>query len=203
MIAWLLTLSRLPLAALFALAVALLAGGPAPLTWSATAALLALAVVAECTDLLDGYLARRSGRQSELGGLADPLCDSLARLTMYFSLALAHRVWIGVPLLMAGRDLLVAYVRVVLALAGGRTSARASGKAKAIVQGIGIVLLVLLASPAAPADAGQAAAARWAVAAAVLFVTLWSLADYLRVGLKAARQLTRQADPPAKPPCKF
>jgi phosphatidylglycerophosphate synthase len=191
MVPWILTLGRLPLAGAFAIAVAVSARAGGPLTGGQRIALLLLALAAECTDMLDGWAARRTGRQSQLGGLADPLCDSLARLTMYFALALAGWVWIGVPLLMAGRDLVVAYIRVVLGITGGKTSARGSGKAKAIVQGFGILLLVMLAGPAAPGRGGPALW-RWGIAAAVLLVTAWSLADYLRAGWCAAKQMARR-----------
>ena len=191
MLAYVLTLGRLVLAAAFAVAVGVAAlcrteaGGVVPLGPAGTVVLLALALAAECTDMLDGWAARRAGTASELGGLLDPLCDSLARLTMFFAAALAGWVWIGVPLTMAGRDIIVAYVRVVAGRTGGQTSARLSGKLKAIVQGAAIIALVALASRwAAPAaGAAPAGATPWlriGVAAAVMAVTLWSLVDYLR-----------------------
>jgi CDP-diacylglycerol--glycerol-3-phosphate 3-phosphatidyltransferase len=183
-------LARLPLAAAFAVVVALFIKAAGPLSWTQKAALLVLVAATECTDMLDGWVARRSGRQSELGGLVDPLCDSLARLTMYFALALAGWVWLGVPLAMAGRDLVVAYVRVVQGLTGGKTAARASGKAKAIVQGIGLLVLVVAAGVAIPGSA--ALLARRVTAAAVLTVTAWSLIDYLRAGWSAIMQMARR-----------
>lgn len=192
MIPWVLTLARLPLAAAFAIAVAVFARAGEGLTAGPRLALLALVLAAECTDMLDGWVARRTGRQSELGGLVDPLCDSLARLTMYFTLGLAGWVWLGVPLLMAGRDLVVAYVRVVIGITGGKTSARASGKIKAIVQGVGLLALVLVAGPTAPDRAGAIIAARWSIAAAVMFVTIWSLVDYIRTGWRAAWQMAQR-----------
>lgn len=188
MVAWVLTVSRLPLSAAFAVLAGLSAGGrPGS---AATAGLLALALAAELTDLLDGPAARRSGTASELGGLVDPLCDSLGRLTMYFAAALAGWVWIGVPLVMAGRDIVVAYVRIVMGRTGGRTSARLSGKLKAIVQGVAIVAFVLLARW--PDAQGRL---QWLAAGVVMAVTLWSLADYLRGGWPAIVALYRQGRP--------
>jgi phosphatidylglycerophosphate synthase len=165
-----------------------------PLGTAGAVVLLALVLAAECSAMLDGWAARRAGTASELGGLLDPLCDSLARLTMFFAAALAGWVWIGVPLTMAGRDIIVAYVRVVAGRTGGRTSARLSGKVKAVVQGAAIVAIVVLASRwAAPAGgAASAGAAPWlraGIAAAVIVVTLWSLADYLRGGWGQIRKL--------------
>ncbi len=195
MLAWILTLVRLPLAAAFALVLGVYTYSHQPLTIAQIIALLALALAAEITDAIDGWIARRSGSQSELGGLVDPLSDSLARLTMYFALALRGWAWIAVPLVMAGRDLIVAYVRVVVGSIGGKTSARISGKVKAIVQGAGIVALVLLAG--APTNAGTLEYShvhmyRQIVAAVVLVITIWSLVDYVRAGWPAVVQMARR-----------
>ncbi|NLF30630.1 MAG: hypothetical protein GX591_07060 [Planctomycetes bacterium] len=183
-----LTLARLPLAGAFAVAVAMAAGAePAHAGAAATVGLLALAALIELTDLLDGLVARRTQSVTELGGLVDPLCDSLSRLTVFFAAALVGWVWIGVPLVMAGRDIVVAYVRIVLARTGRRTSARLSGKLKAVIQGAAVFVLIAAAGPwVAP---GAAAPLRVVTAAAVIAATLWSLADYLRGGLAAAREM--------------
>jgi phosphatidylglycerophosphate synthase len=84
----------------------------------------------------------------------------------------------------------VAYVRVVLARTGGRTSARLSGKAKALAQGAAIFVAVLLAGRwFKPADAGLW---REIVGITVISVTAWSLADYLRAGWPAVRSMARR-----------
>ncbi len=190
MLAYVLTLGRLVLAAGFAVCVG--AAAESAVTTAIASgyviALLALAGGVELTDLLDGPAARRSGRASRLGGLLDPLCDSISRLTMYYAAALAGWVLLAVPLVMTGRDLIVAYVRTVRAHTGEPTTARASGKAKAVVQGAGILAVVLLA-PAG--QAGWARAARTAVAAAVIAATAWSLIDYVRGGWSGVVKLYR------------
>lgn len=187
MLASVLTWSRLPLAAAFAAATAWAAArtGPARLDWPWAALLLALAALIELTDMLDGYVARRRGTANLLGGLADPLCDSLSRLTVYFAVALAGWLPLAVPLVMVVRDIVVAYVRIVHAHAGGRTSARLSGKLKAIVQGAGILAVVVLAA----VGASWAEPARTAVGLGVIAVTLWSLYDYARSGLASVAAL--------------
>jgi CDP-diacylglycerol--glycerol-3-phosphate 3-phosphatidyltransferase len=149
--------------------------------------LIAIALVEEATDIFDGWLARKTGTASELGGILDPLCDSLARLAMYFGLGLLGFVSIAVPLVMTGRDVIVAYVRIWAALTGGRTSARTSGKIKAIVQGAAAPLLVLIAwaKPLLSLEGHRL----WLVgiAAVVIAVTLWSLLDYLSGAASAWR----------------
>ena len=185
MLAYVLTFGRLALAGAFAACVAVAGAGVIAPPWAAV--LVALAVAVELTDFFDGIAARRAGKAGRLGGLLDPLCDSLARLTMYFAAALAGWVTIAVPLMMVARDLVVAYVRTVRAHVGGPTSARRSGKTKAIVQGLGIIALVLLAST----EANWAPAGRWVVAGSVLAITFLSMIDYVRAGWGSVADLYR------------
>ena len=189
MLAYVLTVGRVVLAAAFAACAAAAhwqSGGQA-LSAGYMAALLVLAAAAEATDLLDGPAARRGNTVSRLGGLLDPLCDSLGRLTMYFAAALAGWVWLAVPLAMVGRDLIVAYVRIIRAHADQPTSARGSGKVKAIIQGGAILVVVALAGWSGP----RIETARAAVAVVVILVTVWSLIDYLRGGWPAVVALYR------------
>lgn len=191
MVAHWITASRLLLAGAFASGVAMLClSGPSlPLGWSVGLVLGALAFAEEMTDLADGYVARRRGTASTLGGIFDPLSDSLSRLTIYFAMALAGWVSLAVPLVMTGRDILVAYTRIANALTGGKTSARFSGKAKAIVQGGGIAVILLLA---ALAEQPWAPAGRSIAAGLIMAVTLWSAWDYLGGSLPAIRRLARK-----------
>ena len=180
MLAYVLTLGRLVLAAGFAGALAILADDGHISTRTATA-LLALAIVEEMTDIFDGWAARKFGTVSQLGGILDPLVDSLSRATIYFAMA-----WVGwitpiVPLVMVGRDIVVAYTRIANATVGNATSARRSGKLKAIIQGGGIPAVIVLAMPAT-LDAlagGTVEMLRLAAACIIIAVTLWSMADYV------------------------
>lgn len=150
------------------------------LTTTMLVVLLILGVAEELTDLLDGVVARRTGAVSELGGLFDPLADSLARLAIYFALSLAGWVTIAVPFVMTARDLLVAYSRIVLARTGGRTSARFSGKVKAWVQGTGILALVLFAWANDKTKCETASWARLATTTVLILVTVGSAIEYMR-----------------------
>jgi CDP-diacylglycerol--glycerol-3-phosphate 3-phosphatidyltransferase len=114
-----------------------------PLTGTRLVVLLALLVFIDVSDALDGFAARRLGASSVLGGIFDPMSDSLSRLTVYFSLAINGYVSLAVPLVMTTRDLVVAYTRVVSALTGMQTGARVSGKIKAVVQAVGAPAILL------------------------------------------------------------
>jgi CDP-diacylglycerol--glycerol-3-phosphate 3-phosphatidyltransferase len=187
----LITLARLPLAALFAVLVAVASRGEGGLTAAWGAVLAGVVVLEELTDALDGMAARRLGQSSRLGGILDPLADSLGRLTVYFAMALAGWVTIAVPLVMAGRDIVVAYTRIVQGLTGGKTSARLSGKVKAVVQCGGIFVLIGLAAAGPWVGAEWVLRLRRVAGAVVAGATLWSLADYVRGALPGIRTLAR------------
>ncbi len=196
MIAFLLTTLRLFLAAAFAACVYFFSANEL-LTTVEAATLVVLIGVEEATDALDGWAARRFGTASRLGGLYDPLSDSLARLTCYFAIALAGWVTVAVPLVMTARDIIVSYTRVVNAYTGGKTSARISGKLKAVIQGGALPILVGLIALRGVLDPAIVGWGRSIVAAGVIAITLWSLLDYLRGALPGAVRMYRRkpADP--------
>jgi CDP-diacylglycerol--glycerol-3-phosphate 3-phosphatidyltransferase len=131
----LMTLGRIPIAVLFLLV--LIYGKE---THSILALTLILLLIIEFTDLFDGRIARRSGLVSESGATLDPFADSVSRLIVYWALATKGLVLFLVPLIMALRDITVAYSRIVLAQNNRSVSAKKSGKLKATVQAIGAYL---------------------------------------------------------------
>ncbi|MFO7958836.1 MAG: CDP-alcohol phosphatidyltransferase family protein [Candidatus Brocadiia bacterium] len=171
----LLTGSRLGLA----LAVAVLTPWSADQrAWAVIAATM-LVLLIEGSDLADGYLARRHDVVSHFGKLFDPYTDSLSRLTVYWSLAVAGRCLVFVPLIMAARDISVSYIRILLTRQGRDVSARWWGKLKAIIQGVSA--LVLISGPLWWGEGG--AAIVWTLSFLVVLVTLGSAAAYARLAL--------------------
>ena len=132
-----LTLARIPLAIVFAGLIATVDRTVVPLLIS----FLVLGA-AELTDLLDGILARYLGLVSEWGAMLDPFADSFSRLIIYWGLAAGGLVLWHVPLVMALRDVAVAYSRIVLTRHGASVKANWSGKIKAGVQSGGAMLAV-------------------------------------------------------------
>ena len=104
---------------------------------------LILLITIELSDFLDGFIARRSNLVSELGSTLDPYADSVARLIVYSALAFDNLALMAVPLVMAFRDVTVAYTRILMTRAGISASANWSGKIKAVVQGVCAFLLIL------------------------------------------------------------
>jgi len=136
-VVFLLTVSRGPLAVSFA--VLFLTAGPG---WTRIVLGLFLLAAMELTDLLDGFVARRFGVVTEWGAALDPYMDSFSRLIVYWTLACVGLTLPLVPLVMALRDVTVAYCRIFLARAGHTVAANWSGKIKAVVQGVTAMVIV-------------------------------------------------------------
>ena len=167
----LLTISRGPLAVAFA--VLFLTANPG---WMRVALGLFLLAAMEMTDLLDGFAARRFGVATELGAALDPYMDSFSRLIVYWTLACAGLILPLVPLVMALRDVTVAYCRIFLARAGHTVAANWSGKIKAVVQAT--VAIVIVGEPIYEPLLGSwlASLGAWVV----IVVTLASAAEYVK-----------------------
>jgi len=96
-VANMLSLSRIPLALMACWFV--WRGDPA-----ATAMAMLLAVA---TDALDGWVARRTGTESDWGRILDPLADKIAFAAFLVCLTLLGRVPLWLVLVVVGRDLLI------------------------------------------------------------------------------------------------
>lgn len=63
--------------------------------------------IAAASDGIDGFLARRFGWQSELGGMLDPLADKLMLATVFVELALLGRVPVWLTAMVLARDAVI------------------------------------------------------------------------------------------------
>jgi CDP-diacylglycerol---glycerol-3-phosphate 3-phosphatidyltransferase len=99
--------------------------------------------VAAMTDMLDGYIARRTGQITKLGKLLDPIADKLLVLSALILLMNVDRVSALVVLLIIAREVAVTGIRAIAAGEGMIIPAEATGKYKMALQVIAIVLLIL------------------------------------------------------------
>lgn len=99
--------------------------------------------VAAVTDLLDGYIARRTGQVTKLGKLLDPIADKLLVLSALILLVNIDRVSALVALLIIARELAVTGVRAIAAGERLIIPAETTGKYKMALQVVAIVLLIL------------------------------------------------------------
>ncbi|PIE01884.1 MAG: hypothetical protein CSA81_09625 [Acidobacteria bacterium] len=174
------TAIRIPLAILFSLMVFNLEQ-----TWKCVAIETLLLALIELSDFLDGFLARKWGVVTELGALFDPFADSTSRLVLFGGLAFAGLAVAIVPLIMALRDITVAYSRIAMAAKDISVSAKLSGKIKAVVQGVASFILVLGPHLLFFYDDFHI---KSIVSWLVILVTAFSAIEYVMGGTRALRQ---------------
>lgn len=68
---------------------------------------LVLVAFAGLSDGLDGFLAKRCGWQSRLGGLLDPLADKLLLVSLFVTLAVLALLPVWLAAVVVGRDLII------------------------------------------------------------------------------------------------
>lgn len=104
----------------------------------------AVFVGAALTDTFDGWVARRIRGVSAFGALADPLADKLLVVGTLASLALFAEVPWWIVAVIAGRELVVTLLRVVVVQrAGVVVPATVWGKVKTVAQIVAIAAIIL------------------------------------------------------------
>ena len=110
--------------------------------------LLALLIVSEISDILDGYLARRRNQVTDLGKVLDPMADSMTHISLFLAFTQGA---IALPLLLVlvflYREFFIGTLRTLCALRGVALAARPSGKIKAVTQAIAALIVILLMIP--------------------------------------------------------
>lgn len=110
--------------------------------------LLILLIICECSDLFDGFLARRRNQVTDLGKVLDPMADSITHISLFLTFTQGI---VQLPILLVFvflyRDIFISTLRTLCALKGVALAARMSGKIKAVVQASTAFLIVLLMIP--------------------------------------------------------
>jgi CDP-diacylglycerol--glycerol-3-phosphate 3-phosphatidyltransferase len=113
---------------------------PTPERSLAAAAVFGLAAL---TDAVDGYLARRWGKVTNLGKLLDPFADKLLVLTALFLLVDFDRVDAWLAIVLAGREFFITALRFAAARDGVTLAAEATGKYKMVMQVVAVLMLIV------------------------------------------------------------
>lgn len=110
--------------------------------------LIAILVICEASDVIDGFLARKKNQVTDLGKIIDPMADTITHISVFFTFT---QGMISIPLLLVFlllyRELAISALRTLCALKGFALAARKSGKAKAILQAIVCFLILVLMIP--------------------------------------------------------
>lgn len=135
-------------------------------------------VLAAATDRLDGWLARRLGQVTDWGKLVDPIADkALVGAALITLSALGDLSW-WVTVVILVRELGITALRFAV-LRYAVIAASPGGKAKTVLQTVGITLF-LLPLETLP-DAVRVVA--WVVLGAAIVLTVLTGLDYVRRGL--------------------
>ena len=153
-----------------------------------------IALLIEITDVLDGRIARARNEVTDFGKVFDPVADSLSRQTIFISFMVAGIIPWWLYLVFFYRDALLQLLRIICASGGLVLAARPSGKAKAVLQGMGTfgVLAVVAAQryhvPWMPATLWNFHPAFWIMVIPAVF-TLLSIADYVAPNIALIRKM--------------
>lgn len=129
--------------------------------------------VAALTDFLDGFVARKQGKETRLGQFLDPLADKICISTAFLMLAKRRRLPAWVPSVIIGREIAITLFRLYAGARGGSVPASIWGKLKTNSQLLAL-LLVILEKDTLSHRVMQKAAVDLAV-----FLTLYSGMDYM------------------------
>ncbi|MFT7520732.1 MAG: CDP-diacylglycerol--glycerol-3-phosphate 3-phosphatidyltransferase [Kiritimatiellia bacterium] len=172
----LITLMRLPLAPI---AVAFLVLVPETEWWGVAVA-LGLSITLEFTDAADGYVARKYNAVTPFGKLFDPFGDAFARYTLFMGLLAIGYADLWMLLVIFYRDASISFFRSIAASRNKVVAARISGKIKAIIQAIGInVILAMLLLMRLMPEFDYLAVIPWWLMAFITVTTGLTLFDYL------------------------
>jgi CDP-diacylglycerol--glycerol-3-phosphate 3-phosphatidyltransferase len=144
--------------------------------------MLVLLVICECSDVLDGMLARRRNEVTDLGKVLDPMADSVTHISLFLTFT---QGFVALPLILVFvflyRDLFVSTLRTLCALRGVALAARVSGKVKAIFQAVVIffILLAMIPYTMGYISLGLFQQMSFYAGLAAALYTLVSIADYI------------------------
>jgi len=140
---------------------------------------LGLMLIAEGTDLIDGYVARSSSKVSNLGKILDPMADSIYRSSVFIAFVMNGWMPVWMFAIVVWRDLTVSYLREIAELQAQTLSARTSGKLKAIVQGLAQITLVLMVALNGVDSFAPHSVTAYGILLLATAVTFYSFCDYV------------------------
>jgi len=108
---------------------------------------LCLFCIAVASDGIDGFLAKRFGWQTELGGILDPIADKLLLVTAFIMLTLLGNVPVWLTAAVIARDCIIVLGAVAYRMVLGPVVARPSRVSKLNTLCQAIFILVVVGGP--------------------------------------------------------
>jgi cardiolipin synthase len=152
-------------------------------------------VSAALTDVLDGFVARRT-RITVLGRYLDPTADKLMLVSAYVILPFIDGIPAWVSVVVVSRDVIISLGTLIIYLSWGsvKVEARPLGKLSTLVQSLAVGYVIL-----AHLIGGLHASVLWA-SYLVAAITAASGIDYILIGIRQANALSAAAAPPVRRP---
>jgi cardiolipin synthase (CMP-forming) len=145
---------------------------------SALSFALMLMIIAEATDFLDGFIARKFNQSSRFGELLDPVCDTIYHLSVF--MAFMSNGWMApwMLIIIYARELAVPYICTFAHQLGHDLGVRKSGKYKSFIHGLAQITVVLAAIGAFGAQVSASGEFVQIVLLVSTAAALYSLIDY-------------------------
>lgn len=147
-------------------------------------------LLASVTDWLDGYLARRWNQTSAFGAFLDPVADKLMVAAALIVLVEFERVGAMSALIIIGREIAISALREWMASLGKRNSVGVAmiGKIKTAAQMVAILFLLYWENVQIAGVEIPTKLIGHALIAIAVFLTLLSMAYYLKAAMPQIRE---------------
>ena len=136
---------------------------------------LGIFIIANFTDVLDGFIARKYGQISNFGKFMDPLADKLLLASAMLIFVQWGRMPAWVLMVVLAREFAVSGLRMMAAAAGTVIAAGASGKIKTVVTFFALCWMI---GPFPIFTLGAGLTTDHIAAALILITTLYSGVEY-------------------------
>jgi len=152
-------------------------------------------LIAALSDILDGYLARKTGQITDIGKFLDPLADKVMVTTALIMLVGLDRCPAWIALIIILREIIITGLRGIAQTGGEVIAASKLGKLKTVLQNIALVCLLLHYTYNFGRFWGSASTFWWinthAIGTVILylavFYTLYSGYDYLAKFIRSTK----------------
>ncbi len=142
--------------------------------------LLAIFIVIELSDVLDGHIARARNLVTDIGKVLDPFADVFSRMTYFICFSSVGLMPVWILIILIYRELAITFLRMFMMRKGVAMAASIWGKLKAVFYALsGIVGLAAVVAERASASSPYLELLRTASFLVFLIAAIASVASFL------------------------
>lgn len=160
--------------------------------------MLCLLLICECSDIFDGFLARRHNLVTDLGKILDPIADTVTHISLFLTFTQGIvQLPLSIVFVFLYRELFIGGLRTLCALRGIALAARFSGKVKAVMQAVVCTSIILLMIPYTKGLITLETFQRWSfglagIAALYTVISVWDYVSANRSHIKLSINTIRE-----------